>query len=58
MITFDDLLEKLKQEDETSIVEILDLRTDDIVNKFEDLIFDTQERLRDYYNEDDQTLDW
>lgn len=58
MITFDDLLERLKQEDEVSIVEILDLSSSELVDSLESLIFDKQDRIRNYYNaEDEEELD-
>ena len=58
MITFDDLLERLKQEDEVSIIEILDLSSSEIVDSLESLIFDKQDRIRNYYNaEDEEELD-
>ena len=58
MITFDDLLERLKQEDEVSIIEILDLSSSELVDSLESLIFDKQERIRNYYNaEDEEELD-
>lgn len=37
-ITFDELLDKLKREEETLLVEILEIRSEDIVNRFEDYI--------------------
>ena len=58
MITFDDLLERLKQEDEVSIIEILDLSSSELVDSLESLIFDKQDRIRNYYNaEDEEDLD-
>ena len=58
MITFDDLLERLKQEDEVSIIEILDLSSSGLVDSLESLIFDKQDRIRNYYNaEDEEELD-
>lgn len=58
MITFDDLLERLKQEDEVSIIEILDLSSSELVDSLESLIFDKQDRIRNYYNaEDEEELD-
>lgn len=54
MITFDDLLERLKQEDEVSIIEILDLSPSELVDSLESLIFDKQDRIWDYYNAEDE----
>lgn len=56
-MTFDDLIERLKQEDEVTILEILDLRSDELVNLLWTEIFDKQERVRAYYGEDDEELD-
>ena len=57
-MTFDDLCERLKQEDEVSIIEILDLSSSELVDSLESLIFDKQDRIRNYYNaEDEEELD-
>lgn len=57
-MTFDDLCERLKQEDEVSIIEILDLSSSELVDSLESLIFDKQDRIRNYYNaEDEESLD-
>lgn len=37
-LTIRDLIERLKQLDEVTLVEILDIRSEDIVDRFEDLI--------------------
>lgn len=37
-LTIRDLIERLKQLDEVTLIEILDLRSEDIVNRFEDVI--------------------
>lgn len=57
MYTFNDLLEQLKKEDEVTVLEILDLASDELVDALESIIFDKQQRVRDYYNEDDETVD-
>ena len=57
MITFDDLCELLKKEDEVTVLEILDLHSDDLVNTYQDLIDQKQEHLRAYYGEDEEDLD-
>lgn len=57
-MTFNDLIEKLKQEDEITLLEILDLSSAELVDFLESTIFDKQDRIRDYYNEDDPTVDW
>lgn len=55
--TFPELLERLKKEDEVSLLEILDLASEELVDTLEDLIYDRQDRVRIYYNENDETLD-
>ena len=55
-MTFDDLCERLKQEDEVTLLEILDLTSNEIVDLLEAEIFDRQQRVRNYYNEDDETV--
>lgn len=57
MITFDDLLERLKKEDELTLLEILDISSYELVDLLESVIFDKQQRVRDYYGEDDSELD-
>ena len=56
-MTFDDLLQRLKHEDEVSILEIVDVSSEELVDLLEGVIFDKQHRIRDYYNEDDETVD-
>lgn len=56
MITFDDLLERLKKEDELTLLEILDISSYELVDLLESVIFDKQQRVRDYYGEDDSEL--
>ena len=55
MQTFDDVIERLKLEDEVTILEILDLSTSELVDLLWSEIYDKQERVREYYNEDDDT---
>lgn len=56
--TFQDLLEALKKEEETTLLEILDLTSSDLVDALENLIHDKQERILQYYGEDDETVEW
>lgn len=56
--TFQDLLDALKKEEETTLLEILDLTSSDLVDALEVLIHDKQERILQYYGEDDETVDW
>ena len=55
--TFNDLLDRLKQEDDVSILEILNLSTEQLVDTLEPMIWVVQDRVRSYYGEDDETLD-
>lgn len=56
-VTFNDLVEQLKKEDEVTVLEILDLSSDELVDALESIVFDKQQRVRDYYNETDEALD-
>lgn len=44
--TFEDLLAILKRWDEVSVLELLNLSTEDVVDAFSDLIYDNQEFIR------------
>ena len=55
--TFNDLLERLKLEDEVTILEILNLSTEELVDTLEPMIYVRQDRVRSYYSEDDETVD-
>jgi hypothetical protein len=44
-ITFEELKEKLQRVDEVTLLELLDIRSDDIIERFEDFIEDKQEQL-------------
>lgn len=57
-LTFTDLLDRLKQEDEVTILEILNISSNDLVDLLEPYIWEKQDRIRDYYGEDDEALDW
>jgi len=57
MTTFDDLKENLKHEDELTIIELLDLSSDVLVEALESFIFDKQDKIREYYGEDSEDLD-
>ena len=56
--TFSELLDKLKKEDEVILLELLDLTSLELVDYLEDVIFREQEKLREYYGEDESSLDW
>lgn len=57
-MTFDDLKEKLKKEDEVTVLELLDLTSVELVDILESFIFDQQDKLREYYGESSEELDW
>jgi hypothetical protein len=44
-LTLNDLKDLLKALDEVTLLELLDLKSEDIVDRFEDLIEDKQEQL-------------
>lgn len=44
-LTFNELKERLKQIDEVSLLELLNIRSDDLVERFDDYIEDNQEDL-------------
>lgn len=56
-MTFDDLCERLKQEDEVTLLEILDLSSNELVDLLEGEIFDRQQRVRNYYGDNDEAVD-
>jgi hypothetical protein len=52
-ITYNELLDRLKQEEETLLVEVLEIRSEDIVNRFEDFISNRLDYLIEEYDEFD-----
>lgn len=52
-MTYNELLDKLKQEEETLLVEVLEIRSEDIVNRFEDYISNRLDYLIEEYEEFD-----
>ena len=58
MQTFDDLLQQLKKEDEVTVLEIVDVSSDELVDALEGIIYDRQQRVRDYYGEDEEDPHW
>jgi hypothetical protein len=44
-ITFEELREKLQRIDEVTLLELLEIRSDDIVERFEDFIEEQQDKL-------------
>ena len=57
MSTFNDLLQQLKHEDEVTVLEIVDVSSDELVDALEGIIYDRQQRVRDYYGTDAEELD-
>ena len=53
-MTFNDLLEKLKKEDELTVLEILDVNCPELIEYLENEIYDRQDRVRSYYGEDEE----
>lgn len=44
-LTFEELKEKLQSVDEVTLLELLEIRSDDIVDRFEDFIEEQQDKL-------------
>ncbi len=44
-LTFEELKEKLKQVDEVTLLEVLNIHSDDLVERFEDYIEEQQDKL-------------
>ena len=53
-MTFNDLLEQLKKEDEVTVLEIVDVSSDELLDALEGIIYDKQQRVRDYYGQDEE----
>ena len=49
--------DKLKEEEETFLLELLDISSELIVDYMSDLIFDKQDKVREFYGEDVSSLD-
>lgn len=61
LITISDLCERLKRIDEVTLLELLHIRSDEIVERFEDVIirksFELREELTDLFDEDPEEED-
>ena len=55
-LTFADMVERLKQIDEISLLEILDLSAEDLVERFEDRILAKWEALEEELGDTDEIL--
>jgi hypothetical protein len=51
-MTFKELLERLKREDEVYLLELINISPDELVDAFEDKIEDRQEYIRNQLAED------
>ena len=54
MLTLSDVIEKLKSIDEISLMEILEISSEDLVDRFEDRIENKYDDLREDFEEDNQ----
>lgn len=54
-LTLTDLFEQLKQIDETSLLEVLDISSEDLVERFADLIEERFDTLIQEFPEDETT---
>ena len=54
-ITFHELKEHLKRIDETSLLEILDISSEELVERFSDIIEDRYEELREDFEQEEET---
>lgn len=57
-ITFNDLLERLKREDEVTLLEIFNLSSEELVDALVSLIEDKQDTIREYYGLNEESMDW
>lgn len=56
-MTFEDLKQLLSKESELDFLEILDLTSIELVDLLEAEIYDKQDRIRAYYDEDEEDVD-
>lgn len=54
MITLVDLQEKLKREEECSLLEILEISSEDIVERFYDKIEDRYDQLQEEFEDEEE----
>lgn len=52
-LTFTDLCDRLKHLDEISLMEVLDISSEDLVDRFEDFITDRADELEEELRDDD-----
>ena len=53
MLTFIDVCDRLKQQDEISILEILEINSDELVDRFKDRVEENYEELADDLGDED-----
>lgn len=51
-LTFEELRDKLRQVDEVSLLELLDISSEEIVERFQDIIEDKMEKLESDFEEE------
>jgi ribosomal protein S3AE len=56
-ITFSEILENLSKCEETFLLELLDIHSEEIVERFEDIIELRQEYIRSQLFEDDENIE-
>lgn len=58
MNTLRDLVRRLKKYDEETVVDLLDIRTEDIVDRFEDKIEERFEEIESFLEDETDDLDF
>lgn len=53
-LTYQDLIDRLKQQDETSILEILEITSDELIDRFGDKIEDKEDWLYSELEEEEE----
>ena len=54
-ITFEELKQQLKRLDEVTLLEVLDIASEDIVDRFQDIIEDKYDELIEEFPEEEDT---
>lgn len=54
-LTFADMLDRLKHIDETSLLEILNISAEDLVERFEDRIMERWDQLEEDLSDEEET---
>jgi len=55
-LTLEELKDRLKKQDEVSLLEVLDISSEEIVERFTDLIEDRFEKLEEELQDEDEEL--